>query len=151
MSAASSLQLLEVAELVQAQDAQLPKTVVVDVAFVEHDFAADDLVARGGVAREIDAADEELLAFVRGQRQIDLVRVGDEVEVRLGDEIDIAEFAVELAQVLEALAQFLGGEEVALAHTEQRAHQRFGRAEEFHAHEVDLVQAVQVAFVDWQR
>ena len=46
------------------------------VAFVEQHFAADDLVARGGVAGEIDAADEELLAFVGGQREIDLVAVG---------------------------------------------------------------------------
>ncbi len=50
------------------------------VAFIEQDLAADHLVARGGVAGEIDAAHEELLAFVGGDREIDLVGVGDEVE-----------------------------------------------------------------------
>ena len=67
------LQHFEIAELVQAQDAEVPQLGIEHVAFVEQDFAADDLVARGGVAGEIDAADEELLAFVGGQGEIDLV------------------------------------------------------------------------------
>ena len=67
------LQHFEVAELVEAQDAEIPELGVEHVAFVEQDLAADDLVARGGVAGEIDAADEELLAFVGGQGEIDLV------------------------------------------------------------------------------
>ena len=84
-------------------------------------FAADDLVARGGVAGEIDAAHEELLAFVEVERQVDLVGVRDGLDIRLGHEIDVAELAVQLAQILEALAQLGGGEHIALAASETSA------------------------------
>ena len=49
------------------------KRLVVNVALVEQNLAADHFVARGGVAGEIDAAHEELLAFVGRQREVDLV------------------------------------------------------------------------------
>ena len=141
------LQHFEIAELVEAQDAVVPQLGVEHVAFIEQDFAADDLIARGGVAGEIDAADEELLAFVGGQREIDLVAaVSAGCEVGLGDEIDVAELAVELAHVLDALAQLVGGEDVARGHAEQRLHQHFGRAEQLHAGEVHVAQVVQLAF-----
>ena len=100
---------------------------VVNVAFVDQHLAADDFVAGGGVARKIDAAHEELLAFVDVQRQVDLVGVGHRLDVGLGHEIDVAELAVQLAQFLEALAQLGGGEHVALLHPEHR------RASEFPA------------------
>ena len=58
------LQRLEVLQLVQAQQAQLPQIAVVNLAFFQRQFAADDLVAGGGVALELDAANEELLAFI---------------------------------------------------------------------------------------
>ena len=50
--------------------------------------------------------------------KIDLIGVGNDVEGRLGHEIDVAELAVNLAHVLEALAQLLGGEDIAFAHAE---------------------------------
>ena len=58
------LERLEVFQLVEAQQAVLPELGVVDRTFVEHQFAADDLVAGDGVALELDARDEELLALV---------------------------------------------------------------------------------------
>ena len=58
------LERIEVLQLVEAQQAVLPELRVVDRTFVEHQFAADDLVAGDGVALEFDARDEELLAFV---------------------------------------------------------------------------------------
>ena len=73
------------------------------------------------------------------------------IEVGLGHEIDEAEFAVQLAHVLQALAQLGGGEHVALGHPEQRPHQRFRRAEELHAGEGDLVQVVLAAFFHGDR
>ena len=45
------LQRLEISQLVQAQDAQPPQVRVKRVAFVNQQFAADHLVAGGGVAR----------------------------------------------------------------------------------------------------
>ena len=58
------LELFEIAELVQAQQTEFPEARVIDLAFFEHDFAPDDLVARGGVALELDAPHIKLLAFV---------------------------------------------------------------------------------------
>ncbi len=98
MSAASFfLEDFEIAELVEAQDAQLPQVGIENIAFVDQQLAADHLVASGGVAGEIDAPDEELMALVEGQRQIDFVGIGDRLKGRLGHEIDIAELPVELA------------------------------------------------------
>jgi len=54
----------------------------------------------------------------RRQREIHQIAVGNHVEGGLGDEIDVAELAVELAHVLDALAQLLGGEDVARGHAE---------------------------------
>ena len=59
------LQRLEILQLVQAQQAQFPQIAVVDLAFFQRQLAADDLVARRGVALELDAPDKELLAFVQ--------------------------------------------------------------------------------------
>src|SRR5207237_10489030 len=85
----------EISELIQAQDAVIPQLGVEHVALIEKNFAADYLIARGGVAREIDAADEELLAFIGGQGEIDLVATGLEFKIGLGDEIDITEIAIQ--------------------------------------------------------
>jgi len=122
--------------------------VVKDVAFIQQDLAADDLVARGDVAREIDAAHEELFAFVGGQREVDLIGIGNHIEGRLRNEIDIAELAVELAHVLQTLAQLAGGEDISRRHAEQWAHQRFRRAEQLNAEEIDFVQVIQAPFLD---
>src|ERR1035441_10036882 len=58
------LQHVEIPKLVQAQDAHVPEVHVHHVPFVEQELAADHLIPRGRVPGEIDAADEELLAFV---------------------------------------------------------------------------------------
>ena len=108
------LEWLEVLELVEAQQAVLPQLGVVDLALFEHQFAADDLVAGDGVALELDARHVEGLAFV----DVDVERDGllGFVEVRLGDgaEVDVAELAVGLLQVLQALADEGGVEPVAV-------------------------------------
>ena len=54
---------IEVVELIEAKDADFPGALVEELAFVEQQFAADDFVARGGVAAEVDAADVVLLFF----------------------------------------------------------------------------------------
>ena len=58
------LERLEVLQLVEAEQAVLPELGVVDRAFIEHQFAANDAVAGDGVALELDARDIERLAFV---------------------------------------------------------------------------------------
>ena len=97
------LQLVEVSQLIQAQQAQLPEARVVDVAFFQRDLAPDHLVARGGVALELDAAHIELLAFVDVDVEKDQLLIVVELGVGNRSEVDVAQFAIGLAQVLDAL------------------------------------------------
>ena len=55
---------VEIIELVEAQDAQFPKALVEELTFINHQIAADDFVARGGVSAEIDAAHVILFLLV---------------------------------------------------------------------------------------
>src|SRR5205823_2527905 len=136
------LQRFEVAELVQAENADVPEARVEHVAFVDKQLAADDLIAGGGVTAEIDAAHEELLAFIDRKRHIDGAVFRVRLKSGLADEIDESELAVKLAHVLNAFAQFGGGENVVLGHPEQGAHQGLWRPEEFYAREADGMQAI---------
>ncbi len=99
---------LEVFELIQAQQAVFPQLGVVDLALIEEQFAANDAIAGNGVALELDTGDVELLALV----DIDLQRDGLLLLVvdGLGDgaEVDVAERAVRLLQIFEALANESG-------------------------------------------
>ena len=96
---------LEIFELVEAEQAVLPKLGVVDRALIEHQIAADDAVAGDGIALELDARDEKLLALV----DVDVHRHGLLLVVggELGDgaKVDVAEAAVSLFQVVKALAE----------------------------------------------
>ena len=115
------LELIKIAELVQAQQAQLPVMRVVDLAFLQCDFAADDFVAGGGVALELDAAHVELFAFVDVERYVhDLLFV---IETGVGNAgvVDVAILTVSLAQVLDALGHFFAAENVAILHRDKAA------------------------------
>src|SRR5262249_52384531 len=68
------LQRFEIAELIQSEDRELPEARVEDIAFVDEQLASDNFIAGGRVAREIDTPNEELLAFVKCQCQIDAIR-----------------------------------------------------------------------------
>ena len=58
------LERVEVLELVEAEQALLPKIAVVDLAFFEQQLAADDGIAGDGVAGELDPRDVVRLAFI---------------------------------------------------------------------------------------
>ena len=58
------LERFEVFELIEAEQAVLPELGVIDLAFFQHEFAADDAVAGDGVALELNARDIEGLAFI---------------------------------------------------------------------------------------
>ncbi len=113
------LQLFEVAQLVQAQKAELPKPRVVDLSFFEGDFAANDFVARGRVALELDAANVELLAFVDVDVEEDQLLLVVELGIGNRREVDVAVLAVGFAKVLQALADFFAAEDVAVFDREQ--------------------------------
>src|SRR5206468_7996658 len=82
-----------------------------------------------------------------GQREVYLIRIVDDIEGRLGDGVDIAELAVQLAQVFKPLAQLGSGEYIAFRHLEQRLHEGIGRAEKFYAGEGNLVEVILPAFL----
>src|SRR4029079_8269940 len=64
---------LEVAELLELLEALLDRLHVHHVAFVEGELAADDLVAGRGVARDLQAAEVELVPLVELHLDVDLV------------------------------------------------------------------------------
>ncbi len=102
--------------MVEAQNAEFPQAVIVNVAFIQQNLAADHFIPRGGVAGEIDAAHEELFPLIGRQRQVDFVAVGDHVERGLRHEVDIAKFAVKLLHLLDAFAQLGGREDITIVH-----------------------------------
>ena len=106
--------LVEVVELIEAQDAELPEAFVEELAFIDHQLAANYFVAGGGVPAEVDAPDEILLLFVELQRQVDDFLIFVDFRVRLGSEIDESVFAVNFAVGLQGFADFFGREDVAL-------------------------------------
>ena len=95
---------VEIAELVQTQDAQFPQPVVEHLPFVQQQFAADHFIARRRVSRELDAPHEKLLLLIEFHGEIHdffrVVRFGH----RLGHEIDVAILAIKLFVVIESLA-----------------------------------------------
>ena len=143
---------IEVAQLVEPQHADIPQAGVEHVALVQQQLAADDLVAGRVVAVEFDAAHEELLAFVDRQVQIDLGRVVvlAELEAGLGDEVDVAELAVQLLEVLHALAELLHVEDRPFPHREDRPENLIRDSEQFDIGEAQLAALVAGAFLDKQ-
>src|SRR5262249_34108659 len=103
------LNLLEIAKLVQSKDAELPKLLVVLLAFFQCNFTADDLIPRGGVSREFNAAYEELLSLINIDAQRHRL-VFIKSRVRNRSKVDVATAAVELAQILQALGDFFAAE-----------------------------------------
>ena len=110
---------VEIVKLIEAKDAELPQTLVEELAFINHQFAANDFVAGGGVAAEVDAVNVVLFLFVEAERQVDdlvgIVYFG----VRLRREINEAVLAINLAVGFKGFADFFGGENVPLLERER--------------------------------
>src|SRR5437667_7739681 len=119
-----------------------------NLAFVEQQLAADHFIAGSGISAEIDAADKELLAFIGGESQIYLVGIGNRIERRLRHEIDVAELAVELLQLVNALAQLGRRKDIAFLHLKNLLLQKVRGLEEFHPDEIHLAQVKQPALFD---
>src|SRR6185312_14554178 len=136
----------EIAELIETQDAEIPELRVIRIAFVEHQLAADDFIARRGIAGEIDAANEELLAFVDVHRDVDLIGIRNEFGFRLADVIDVSVLAVELGQVLHAITHFFVRERHSGTQAEYVS-QKVGGAEQLDAREVHLAEVVFAALL----
>ena len=84
-------------------------------------------------------------AFIGGNRKIDLIGVRKRLHIGLRREIPVAEDAIILAQVFEALAQPLGREDIAYPHAEQRE-QRLRLPEQFHSYKISGMQVIEPAF-----
>ena len=119
----AALHLLEVAELVDALDRHLERFGVEDVALVHVDLAPDHLVARRVVAREVELAEEVLLVLLHLHRHVHdlLLRVG--LAVGAARPLEVAERAVDVAQLLVGLLEVRVVVDVALLHLEQAAHE----------------------------
>src|SRR5207249_11272027 len=60
--------LVEIVELIEPQDAQLPVALVEELALIDEQLAPDDLVARRGVSAEVDPPNGVLLLLVKSHR-----------------------------------------------------------------------------------
>ncbi len=107
------LDAVEIIELIQAQNADFPGALVEELAFIEEEFAADDLVASGGVADEVDAANVVLLLFGKAQGDVDALGGVVDIELGLRREIDEAVLAISFGVILHGFPDFGGGEDVA--------------------------------------
>src|SRR6185437_2494624 len=81
---------VEVAELVQAQDAVVPVHGVEARTLLQQQFPADDLVPRGGVAAKFDAADIEGLALLHVHGDVDHTGSGVGLGIGAGHKVDVA-------------------------------------------------------------
>ena len=57
-------QRLEEIELVETKDTHFPETVVIKIAFIDEQLAANHFVAGGDVAADVDAVNEVLFLFI---------------------------------------------------------------------------------------
>src|SRR6185437_6397941 len=115
------LQRFEIIELVKAEQAEFPQARVVNLAFFNGQFAADDLVAGGGIALEFDAANIKGLAFIHVDHQSNKLLVFINLGIGNGGEIDVAKLSISLAQIIQALAHVVGVKDIAIFHGEQAA------------------------------
>ena len=109
---------VKIIELVQTENADLPQTLVEELAFVDQKFAADDFVAGSGVPREIDAADVILFLLIKFQSDVDdFVRVVN-IEIRFGRKVDEAILSIDADVIFHCLAQLGDIQHVALGQRE---------------------------------
>ena len=123
--------------------------IVEQVAFANQQFAANDLIARGGVAGKLDATHVELLAFVEIESEIDSLGGVVDVAFRFGGEVDEAELAVELGVVFNGFADLGHAENVALMEREGFLERLALKREPFFrvgTANVELAHAIAVAF-----
>ncbi len=105
---------VEIVELIQTENAQFPQALVEELAFINHQLAANDFVTGGGVPAEINPVDEILFLFVKPESEInDFIDVVH-FRVRFRREIDETIFPVNLAVGLEGLAYFFRGKDITL-------------------------------------
>ena len=118
------LNALEVVQLVETQNAELPEALVEKLAFVEQQLAANDFVAGGGVAAEVDATNVVLLLLGKPHGNVNTFGGVINIEARLGGEVDESVLAVGFAVVFDRLADLCGRKDVALMEREE-GFQRF--------------------------
>jgi len=108
----------EIVELIEAEDADFPSALVEKLALVEEQFAADDLVAGGGVAAEVDTANVVLLFFIEAHGDVNALGGIVDIETGFGGEVDETVLAVGFAIVFNRFADLRGREDVALVERE---------------------------------
>ena len=146
---------IEEAELVEAQDREFQIALVVNVAFVQDDLAAQHIVAREGVALKLQPAQTELLALLNRDGVINdaFFRVGRivfECRFGVGHILDEAVVAISFLQVFkERFIDTLAARHVALLQAEQGLDALL--AEDRVAFDFEIAQPVEPAFDDGDR
>ncbi len=137
--------LIEITQLIQAQEAVLPGVAVEAAAFGHHQFAANHLVAGGGVAGELDAMNVEGLALLHVHRQVHHMGLFVRFRIGVGDKVDVAELSVQFAQIFQAFAQFGDVQHLPRLHAED-VKQKLVVGDELVMQEGDLADVIPVAF-----
>ena len=113
-----ALHRLEVAELVDPLDRHLEGLGVEHVALVHVDLAADDLVPRRVVAGEADPPEEVLLVLLHLHGDVHDLLLGVGLPLRAARPLEVAEAAVDVAQLLVGLLELRVVVDVARHHLE---------------------------------
>ena len=141
--------------MVEAQDREFQIALVVNVAFVQDDLAAQHIVAREGVALKLQPAQTELLALLNRDGVINdaFFRVGRivfECRFGVGHILDEAVVAISFLQVFkERFIDTLAARHVALLQAEQGLDALL--AEDRVAFDFEIAQPVEPAFDDGDR
>ena len=136
--------------MVESQDRNIPALAAVNLALLQQEFAADDLIAGYAVTGELDARDVELLVFVDVDVPVDELFGIVAARHRVGHHVDVTLAAVGLAQGLQTLVKESRVEPLAIFLRELRP-QGLGVREHFVAAEGDATQLVAVALFNWHQ
>src|SRR5262249_52549724 len=141
------LHALEIGEILQSSLGAIDERTIVGIAFGEVEFAPDHVIARAGVAADIDSLDIGALSLVDRERQIDGPRLRVADRARAHGREGEAPFGGFDGHLLDALLHRLGVVDVARIGAQPRAQQR--RIEQAdRRNDVDRPKAVLLALLD---
>ena len=103
------LDLLEEAERLHQALRAIEPRLVVELALVDAQLAADDLVARLGVAADVDAPEVDLVALLHLEGDVDGALVGVDGGERLDVDVGVAGVLVEVVELLDVVAELASG------------------------------------------
>src|SRR6185437_8834277 len=110
-------QRLKITQLVQFKNACVEELATIQISFIDQHFAPNDFIAGSGIALKVDSTDEELMALIDIDRQVDLILAGNNFRIGCWDEVDVTEIPIEFAQIVQTLLHLLRGKHIPGSHT----------------------------------